>query len=236
MVSVSPFRVSLADVCFCHWPIERDQLTSAVPDWLTIETAAGECWVSAVAATVERVTSFGVSVSGSAELLTVRTYVRGPTDQRGTYVIALFGDDDRVTTSVSRLFRLPTGRGTPRRQHTPDRRRTLDVEDRRAFECRYTTGGDLTAPPPGSLPAFLVDRHRYFTAGPFGSRLVGSIGHEPWQLDRVDAAVVGSPMAITELSIPDEDPLIHHAPSTDISLAPPVPISPSQAGWRFLHL
>lgn len=208
-------------MCFCHWPVARERVRAAVPDWLAVETADGDAWVSAVAATVERVDAFSLAVSGPAELMTVRTYVRGPSGQRGVAVLALFGDDPRTRTAVSELFRVTPGDAVPRVLPTSERRRVLDDGDRRLFECRYDASGEAVGLPPDSLASFLVDRQRYFATGPLGTRLVGSVGHDPWRLDRVDAAVTGAPPVPTELSDDMTEPLVHHSPGVTLSLAPP---------------
>lgn len=221
MVALRPLEATLDDVCFCHWPVARERLRAAVPDWLAVETADGDAWVSAVAATVERVDLFGVPVSGPAELLTVRTYVRGPSGQRGVAVLALFGDEPRTRTAVSELFRVSPGDAVPRTLPTSERRRVLDAGDRRLFECRYETTGEAVSLPPDSLSSFLVDRQRYFATGPLGTHLCGGIGHDPWRLDRVDATVTGAPPAPVELSGETTVPLVHHSPGVSLSLAPP---------------
>jgi len=223
VVALRPLQVTLDDVCFCHWPVSEAAVQAAVPDWLTVETADGDAWVSTVAATVDRVETFGIEIAGPSELLTVRAYVRGPTGQRGVCVLALFGDDRRTATAVSELFRITVGDATPRTLPTADRRRVLDEGARRLFECRYTASGDPVAIPPDSLASFLVDRQRYFTTGRFGTHLVGSVGHDPWRLDRVDAAVTGSVLPLVDISDRESDPLVHHSPGLRVSIAPPVP-------------
>ncbi|KAA9397063.1 hypothetical protein Har1130_09150 [Haloarcula sp. CBA1130] len=224
MVALRPLQVTLDDICFCHWPVSEAAVQAAVPDWLAVETADGDVWVSAVAATVDRVETFGIEIAGPSELLTVRTYVRGPTGQRGVCVLALFGDNRRTATAVSELFRISVGDATPGTLPTADRRRVLDAGDRRLFECRYTVEGDPVAIPPDSLASFLVDRQRYFTTGRFGTRLVGSVGHDPWQLDRVDATVTGSVSSLVDTSGGESEPLVHHSPELRVSIAPPVPL------------
>ncbi|MDS0221181.1 DUF2071 domain-containing protein [Haloarcula sp. S1AR25-5A] len=223
MVALRPLQVTLDDVCFCHWPVAETTVGAVVPDWLTVETSDGDAWVSAVAATVDRVETFGVEIAGPSELLTVRTYVRGPTGQRGVCVLALYGDDSRTTTAVSELFRITVGDAVPRLLPTADRRRVLDAGDRRLFECRYTVEGDPVAIPPDSLASFLVDRQRYFTTGRFGTHLVGSVGHDPWRLDRIDSSVTGSVLPSVDISACESDPLVHHSPGVQVSIAPPIP-------------
>ncbi|GGK62298.1 DUF2071 domain-containing protein [Haloarcula sebkhae] len=223
MVALRPLQVTLDDVCFCHWPVSETAVQATVPDWLTVETADDDAWVSAVAATVDRVETFGIEVAGPSELLTVRTYVRGPTGQRGVCVLGLFGDDRRTATAVSELFRITVGDAVPRTIPTADRRRVLDAGERRLFECRYTVSGGPAAIPPDSLASFLVDRQRYFTTGRFGTHLVGSVGHDPWRLDRVDATVTGSVLSLVDISACEAEPLVHHSPGLRVSIAPPVP-------------
>ncbi|EMA23400.1 DUF2071 domain-containing protein [Haloarcula argentinensis] len=223
MVALRPLQVTLDDVCFCHWPVSEAAVQVAVPDWLTVETADDDAWVSAVTATVDRVETFGIEVAGPSELLTVRTYVRGPTGQRGVCVLGLFGDDRRTATAVSELFRITVGDAVPRTLPTADRRRVLDAGERRLFECRYTVSGGRAAIPPDSLASFLVDRQRYFTTGRFGTHLVGSVGHDPWRLDRVDATVTGSVLPLVDISAREAEPLVHHSPGLRVSIAPPVP-------------
>ncbi|MFB6223121.1 MAG: DUF2071 domain-containing protein [Haloarcula sp.] len=223
MVILRPLQVALEDICFCHWPVSKQHIAAAVPNWLTVETADGDAWVSAVAATVDRVETFGIEIAGPSELLTVRTYVRGPTGQRGVYVLALFGDDRRTTTVVSELFRLAVGDAVPRKLPTPDQRRVLDTGERRLFECQYTVGGDSVAIPPDSLASFLVDRQRYFTTGRFGTHLVGNVGHDPWRLDRVDASVTGTVCNIVDFNVGGSTPLVHHSPGVGVSISPPTP-------------
>lgn len=223
MVAFRPLEVALEDVCFCHWPVSASAVRAAVPAWLTVETIDGDAWVSAVAATVDRVETFGVDVAGAAELLTVRTYVRGPTGQRGVWVLGLFGDGTRVLTAVSELFQTPVGEAVPRKLSTGDVRRVLDERRRRLFECRYTAAGKPTAVPPDSLASFLVDRQRYFATGRFGTRLVGGLGQDPWALDRVDATVTGSVLPAVDLAETTAEPLVHHSPGLPVSLGAPRP-------------
>lgn len=228
MFSTRPLAVTVDDVCFCHWPVDADALSRSVPDWLTVETADGDAWVSAVAHTVTGVASFGVDLTRPAEAVNVRTYVRGPDGQRGVRFLAVFTDDPLAATFSKPALRLPYREGRLDRRDDDGEyrtRRTLDVDGRRVLDVRYTPGdGETTTAPPDSVAAFLVERHRYFTTDGFGTRLVGSVGHDPWPLGSVDADVSGSLLSALGLPNPAGPPLVHYSPGTELGLSPPRPL------------
>lgn len=227
MVSVTPLRTAIRDACFCHWPVDPDALARAVPDWLTVESVDGDAWVSAIAHTVERVETFGVSMTRPAPAVNVRTYVRGPSDQRGVYFFALFTDDRFTSETAARLLRLPYrhGRLTVDRRDDGTIQRRLDLAGQPALDVTYTPSGERGTPtPPDSLAGFLVERDRYFASGALGLRLSGSVGHDPWRLAPVDATVYGPLLEILDLPRPLGDPLVHYSRGLDIALAPPTPV------------
>lgn len=221
-----PFTVTVADCVFCHWPVEAAALSRSVPDWLTVETAAGDAWLTAIPHTVDGLSAFGVDLARPADSVTVRTYVRGPNDQRGLYFFAVVPEGPLSGAASAPVLGLPVVRGRlgrpPGDGH--ESRRTLTIDGQRVLDVAYTPAGDPTPAPPDSLPAFLVERHRYFTNGPLDTRLVGSVGHDPWAISAVDATVSG---ALTEaLGLPDllGEPIVHYSPGNDLSVAPPGPL------------
>ncbi|MBV0923174.1 DUF2071 domain-containing protein [Halomicroarcula limicola] len=228
MLSVTPLSATVTDACFCHWPVEADALSRSLPDWLAVETADGDAWVTALAHTVSGVESFGVELVGPAHAVNVRTYVRGPNGQRGVRFLALFTDDAFATAAAAPTLRLPYRDGVLTHETSGGEfrsRRTLDVDGRRALDLRYApSDGEATTAPPDSLASFLVERQRYFTTDPFGTRLVGSVGHDPWPLRTVDADVSGSLLRTLGLPNPAGDPLFHYSPGTEFALAPPRPL------------
>lgn len=225
---IQPFTVTVSNVCFCHWPVPADTLTRSVPDWLTVETAAGSAWVTVIHTTITGISAFGVDLSRPAEAVIVRTYVRGPRGQRGLYVFALVPGEPIAATTATPLLRLPIRQGTPTRDSTGDRtrtKRTLDMGANRVFAFQYDGSTTEPAPaPPDSLAAFLVERHRYFTTGPLGSRGVGNVGHDPWNIAPIDATVSGRLLPTLGLPGPIDEPLCQFSSGLELHVGPPKPL------------
>jgi len=224
--AIRPLTVTVEDVCFCHWPVDAGALGRVVPDWLDVETADGDAWVTAIHHTVAGVSSFGLDLSEPAESVTVRTYVRGPDGQRGLYFFAAFTTDP-VASTAGPLLRLPYQEGSLARNSLAHGRteRTLDVGGRRVLTIEYESGdGDATSAPADSLPAFFVERYRVFAEGPLGSKLVAGVGHDPWPLGTVDATVDGDLLSALSLPEPAGEPLVHYSPGNALDVAPPGPL------------
>lgn len=226
MNAIRPLTVTVADVCFCHWPVDADALGRLVPAWLDVETADGDAWVTAIPHTVAGVSSFGLDLSAPAESVTVRTYVRGPDGQRGLYFFAAFTTDP-LASAAGPVLRLPYRDGTLARRALDDGRteRTLDVDGRRVLNVQYEpSDGEATVAPADSLPAFLIERYRVFAEGPVGSKLVAGVGHDPWTLGSVEATVDGGLLSALSLPEPVGDPLVHYSPGNELDIAPPGPL------------
>jgi len=219
--AVEPLTARLSDVCFVHWPVDADRLEPSLPSWLTVDTADGTGWLTAVAHTVDDVSVFGRSVTRPVGAVNVRTYVRGPGDRRGVYFLALYVDDHSLATVARSGFELPYRTAVLSREDGPPRRRSLR-SDGRELRAEYDTADGTDTVPPGSLAGFLIERERYFTTGAFDIRLSGSVGHDPWQVAPVDATVDGRlPGA---LPTPSGAPLVHHSPGIEMALGPPTPM------------
>ena len=221
---MQPFTVTVEDACFCHWPVEADELRASVPDWLTLETFAGSAWLTAIPHGVAGIAAAGVDLVRPADAVTVRTYVRGPTDQRGLYFFAVIPDAPLVAATP--VLGLPVRRGQLTRPPTDDHqsRRGLALDGQRVLDVRYAPTGDASPAPPDSLASFLVERHRFFTTGALGVQLVGSVGHDPWPVAPVEATVQSSLSAALDLPAPVDDPLVQYSPGLELSVGPPEPV------------
>lgn len=225
-VVARPLAVTVEDVCFCHWPVEQTALARAVPDWLTVETAEGDAWLTAIPHTVTAISALGTALTAPAEAVTVRTYVRGPNDQRGLYFFAVIPEGPLASAGAMPVLGLPTRRGRHARppSETFRSRRTLDIDGQRVLDVQYSPDDDAAPAPPDTLAAFLVERHRYFTEGTLGTRLVGNVGHDPWSLARLEATVTSSVHSTLDLPAPIGDPLVQYSPGMELGVAPPRPV------------
>ena len=226
-MSRKPLTVRVEDVCFCHRPVDPDALARAIPDWLTVERTAGDAWITAIHHTVSGVSAFGVDLSDPAQSVTVRTYVQGPESQRGLYFFAAFTTDS-IASAAGPLLRLNYRDGQVSRRDSDGEyrtERTLDIDGERALTVRYTPGDEpATAAPPDSLPAFFVERFRVFGDGPLGTRFVGHVGHDPWELGPVEATVEGDLLSVLDLPERVGDPLVHYSPGNELGVSPFKPL------------
>lgn len=223
-----PLTVTLRDVCFLHWPVATATVAASVPDWLTVDEADGTAWVSALPLTMARFDAFGVPVRRDVGGLNLRTYVRGPDGDRGVYFLSLDATDRVAVTVARRLFRLPYYYADVRRTERDGRtnvsvRRTAERDA--ALELSYRPAGGERTASADTLASFLTERYRYFTTGPLGTRLVGSVGHEPWELGTAEATVQARsllPDCVVDSS--ESEPLVHYSPGTEMRVGVPRPV------------
>lgn len=226
---VEPLTATLRDVCFVHWPVSEEGIAERLPAWLTPDVADGSAWISAVLVEMERFDVFGLPVRENVSAVTVRTYVRSPTGDRGVYFLSVDLTDRPAAEAARRLLRLPFDAADVER--SPDgektRVRTARREDPGAtLDVTYEPTGSTQTASPDTLASFLVERYRYYTEGPLGTRLVGSVGHDAWQLQSArvsvrDATLV--PGIASERS--ERQPLAHFSDGTAMRIGPPVPLS-----------
>ena len=226
---IEPLTIAFRDVCFCHWPVPETHVSRLVPDWLVPDTVDGSAWLSAVSVEMSEFDVFGLPVREDVLAVNLRTYVRGPSGDRGVYFCSLDATDRPAVEAVRRLFRLPAYFATIDLTRN-DARTTVRVARRErsdstlAITCEASGPNQTTSP--DTIPSFLAERYRYFTEGPFGTRLVGSVGHAPWTLQSAVATVTEDSLLQTVgLDDPDPDPLAHYSTGTTMRIDVPRPIS-----------
>lgn len=226
MAEIQPFALTVSDLCFCHWPVAAGALARSVPDGLTVDTAEGTAWLTAVPATVTGVAAFGVDLASPAETLTVQTPIRGPDGQRGHYCFAVLADSPFATATAMPATETLLRRGRHTRDRTDSRtRRTVQMDGQQLLTVAYSAETDEVNPaPPDSLPSFLLERRRYFAAGPLGSRLSVSVGRDPWALAPVAADVTAQWSSVLSLPEPVGDPLCQCSPEIELTVDPPKPV------------
>jgi uncharacterized protein YqjF (DUF2071 family) len=97
-------------------------------------------------------------------------------------------------------------------------RRTHRGAPHARFDATYAPAGEAFAPEPGSLPAFLVENYRFYTAGDDGTLYVGAIAHEPWTLRPATASIRANTLfEANGFEPPAGDPILHYAEPLDVT-------------------
>jgi len=227
--SIRPLSVDLSDVYFCHWPVSPSSVDALLPDWLTPDTEDGSAWVSALALTMDRFDVFGLPIREGLEGVNLRTYVQTRDGTRGVYFLSLDITDRLAAQTASSLFRLPYHDARIRRLRQ-DGRTEITARRRDGSGARLTVtvepSGEPTTTAPDTLASFLIERDRYFTTGPLGTRLVGSVGHEPWPVQPASATVTEDTLcSAAGVASTEGEPLVHYSPGIEMGVGPLEPLS-----------
>lgn len=226
---LAPLEVTLRDVGFLHWPVPKAVVADLVPNWLQPDAADGSAWVSAIPLEMRRFDLLGQPVREHVDAVTVRTYVRGPDGDRGVYFLSLDATDRRAVRAARQLFRLPYYAADIQRSSAGAETtvRSSRVEDSRAtLGVTYEPSGPGQRAAPDTLASFLVERYRYFTEGPLGTRLVGSVGHDAWTLQSATVTMQDDGLVRAfGIDSVQEEPLAHYSEGTAMRLGVPMPLS-----------
>ena len=218
------------DGLFAHWPVDPATVAASLPDALSVATHDGDAYLGVVPFVMDDIRPRGVPMGLSFPELNLRTYVDGPNGP-GVYFHSLDADD-RLGVAVARgLFRLPyyraetdvrrtaAGDGLGRRGVDTDEGDAVRFASRRVhrgapharFDATYAPAGEAFTPEPGSLPAFLLENYRFYTAGSGGRLYVGEIDHDPWTLRPAGAEIRANTLfAANGFEAPEGDPVIHY--------------------------
>ncbi|MFB6118682.1 YqjF family protein [Halosegnis sp.] len=209
------------DALFAHWPVSPDRIAETLPDRLSVDTHDGQAFLGIVPFVMEDISPRGVPVGLSFGELNLRTYVRGADGTPGVYFYNLDADD-RVGVMLARsLFRLPYYRAeieverSGRRVHFQSRR--VGDGEPAAFDATYGPTGEPFEAAPGSLPHFLTERYRFYTAGE-RSLFYGDIEHPPWPLSEGTVEIRENDLfRVNGFEEPTGEPLVHYAPRVDVT-------------------
>ncbi|CAI49485.1 DUF2071 family protein [Natronomonas pharaonis DSM 2160] len=207
------------DLLFAHWTVPPETVAETLPDGLAVDTFDGDAYLGVVPFVMSDISPRGVPFGLEFGELNLRTYVT--VDGRpGVYFYNLDADD-RIGVAIARaLFQLPyyraamdietRGEGTDREVRFRSRR-TSDAPDAR-FDARYGPDSDFSTPDPGSLPAFLTERYRFYTTDRGGTVYYGDIDHEPWSLAPAWADIETNTLfAANGFDRPGGNPLLYFA-------------------------
>lgn len=206
---------------FLHWPMPVDRLQRLVPTGLTLDTYDGQAWLTlnafnmAVAQFRDLPPLPGLNTSPEVDL---RTYVRLG-DEQGLLFLSM-DIDNQLGVWISRaLYHLPylqsdvefgfLGDGFRFESH----RRATKAAPAAEFVATYGPAGAPFCAEPGSLEAFLLERHTFFVASPEGELHRGRDHRLPLVALPAEAEIeVNTIVQAAGLEVPDTAPILHYSP------------------------
>jgi uncharacterized protein YqjF (DUF2071 family) len=190
-------RQTWRNLLFAHWPVPPALLRPYLPARLEVDTFEGQAWLGVVPFTMSGIRPLGLpAVPGLSRLheLNVRTYAT-LNGMPGVWFLSLDATNALGVWAARTFFHLPYLHADIKM--TEYNAGTLDYVARRThagmppatFQASWTPHETLPLARPGTLPHFLTERYRLYTAGPdlrqglSGNQLwQGTLRHAPWQL------------------------------------------------------
>jgi uncharacterized protein YqjF (DUF2071 family) len=182
------------DLLFAHWPLPASDLTSLLPDALTVDTFDGSAWVGVVPFWMDQIRMRKLPrIPGANRFpeLNLRTYVRERhTNQPGVYFFSLDAANPFAVSAARLFFHLPYYWAAMRLDTDEDR--TIRYSSRRLltkrptyFRARYRSLGKPCVK--GGIESFLTERYALFTTTRNGELARVNIHHLPWPLELAEA-------------------------------------------------
>ncbi|WP_284009606.1 YqjF family protein [Haloarcula pelagica] len=215
-------RMDWRDVGFLHWAVDPGTVAATLPDRLSVDTYDGEAYLGVVPFRMADIRPRGSPIGRSFGELNLRTYVEAD-GVPGVYFYNLDADDALGVGVARRLFQLPYYRARMRvdRRDGAVRfrsRRTHDGVAPARFDATYEPDGPAATPEPGSLPAFLVERYRFYADSDAGRLYYADIDHETWPLRPGRATVERNDLfSANGFEAPGGDPLVHVSDGIEVT-------------------
>lgn len=194
---VLPVAMGWRHLLFANWSLEPDVVAAHLPESLSVDTHEERAWLSIVPFVNVDVRPRGVpSVAGfGLPELNLRTYVTCD-GQPGVYFFSLDAEGILGVLGARLFHHLPYYYARIRLRTVDGR---IEFESRRRhpgdrpvrFHASYWPVGDPYTADPGSLPAFLTERYRYYTQDWRGRIRYADVDHEPWTLREAAATLEG---------------------------------------------
>jgi uncharacterized protein YqjF (DUF2071 family) len=223
------------DVCFAHWPVDPDVLTTRLPHALSVATHDGVGWVSLVAMRTRPL--FGaVGLPSAYSQVTLRTYARPADDESdpsidessarstagddGEAVHFLRVDADSRAASLvgRRLFDVPFHHVDAQMTAGDDevKVRTHAPDGTPLFVGAFTVPDEVGQVAEGTRLSWVTGRTTYALA----DGRVGHVEHDPWTVGEADLDLVRNDLLGSEgLPEPLAGPLVRYSPGADVRLA-----------------
>jgi hypothetical protein len=207
------------DLLFAHWPLPASEITSLLPESLTVDTFDGSAWVGVVPFWMNQIHMRGLPpIPGARRFpeLNLRTYVRERhTNQPGVYFFSLDAANPLAVSAARLFFKLPYH--WSRMKLSSEENRTIHYSSERLlskprarFQARYRTLGKPCVK--GGIESFLTERYALFTAGKRGELSRVNIHHLPWPLELAEAEFEINELPQAHgIQLPDTKPLLQYS-------------------------
>ncbi|MDE0431655.1 MAG: DUF2071 domain-containing protein [Caldilineaceae bacterium] len=222
------FFQSWQDLLFAHWPIPAADIVELLPPSLTLDTYAGDAWVSVVPfrmcgvrprflPELPRISSFPE--------LNVRTYVKSSSaeDPRpGVFFFSLDAGNPLAVAFARRVYHLPYFRAQMNCRLDDEGIRFRSSRSHAGaqdadFRAVYRPTGPVYHATPGSLDQWLVERYCLYSVDGQGHTYRAEIHHTPWPLQPAAAAFERNWVAQAHrILLPDTAPLLHFVRQLDV--------------------
>lgn len=197
---------------FFHWKIAADDLQPFIPASATLDTFEGECWVSAVAFTMEKIRPrFLPAVPAVSDFheINIRTYIVRD-NKPGVYFLNIEAEKYISTILARKLSGLPYEKASIRRRQEGMRRQYTSVNNNKKFRLHadYSIGGSLAGKT--RLDNWLTERYcLYLTRNENLYRY--EIHHLPWNLKDVTVSGLITEYKIGNISLHTKPDIIHYS-------------------------
>ena len=206
-------------VLFANWPVDPSVVRPHVPDSLSVDTHAGDAWLSVVPYTNVDVRPTWIPAGWGVALpeLNLRTYVTHD-GHDGVYFFSLDAEGLLGVLGARLFHHLPYFYASISIDTDGDRVR-FESERRHPgarparFAGTYHPTGDQLAADAGSRAAFLTERYRYYTQVPSGTLRYARVDHEPWQLYEANVHLGENTLfEANGFAHPETDPIHYYSP------------------------
>ena len=203
-------------------------MAELLPQGLTLDTYAGEAWVTVVPFRMSGVRPrFLPAAPGLSSFpeLNVRTYVKGSSAEAakpGVFFFSLDAGSPLAVAMARRFYHLPYYRAQMACRSEDDSiryhsRRTHRGAPEAEFRAVYRPTGPVYQAADSSLEQWLVERYCLYSADGAGRIYRAEVHHAPWPLQRAEAEFERNWVAQAHrVFLPDTVPLLHFARRLDV--------------------
>lgn len=204
------------DIYFLHWPVNKEEIRSYIPEPFTINEYEGMAWLSIVIFTARhtKFRKFPKALSyPSFHQINVRTYVNFGIE-KGVYFFSIYANDP-LFVKGGNLINLPFINSRIKRGPF-----STEIADGK-LSCTFskTELENKFIPKRGSLEHFLTEKYCIWSLR--GNKIIKlPITHLPWALQRVEVMIKENRL-IGEKTLSKNPPIAYYAPSMTAFIHPP---------------